>query len=308
MNERELQHILDFAVEIADAAGTFTLGYFSAATPHELKSDHTPVTLADRGAEERLRRRIEAAFPTHGIIGEEFGEKTGYHARPLDPGSDRRDAILHLRRAAVQCAGRLRVGRRDARGRHSPAGTARNGLCRKGVGLPLEWPTGRGVRDIGPRRSPADHDLDQAARTARPLASVSTAARCLCDRPWLVGCIRVRTAGDWPGRDRPRSPDEHLGYRGPGAGRDRSRRDCDRLVRPRRSRGVADYRDQREVAGGCASTPESHRIGGCARASFRVRESARSTPTFNSEVRERANCVDDLAIWHDVQSRCSARE
>lgn len=77
MNERELRGILDFAVEAAHLAGTFTLGYFNAATPYEMKTDNTPVSVADRGAEELLRARIEAAFPTHGILGEEFGEKPG---------------------------------------------------------------------------------------------------------------------------------------------------------------------------------------------------------------------------------------
>ena len=42
-----------------------------------MKADNTPVTIADRGAEELLRKRIEQAYPSHGIIGEEFGEKVG---------------------------------------------------------------------------------------------------------------------------------------------------------------------------------------------------------------------------------------
>jgi histidinol phosphatase-like enzyme (inositol monophosphatase family) len=77
MDEHELRRILDFAVESAHLAGAFTLGHFNAGTPYELKTDNTMVTAADRGAEERLRRRIEAAFPTHGIVGEELGEKPG---------------------------------------------------------------------------------------------------------------------------------------------------------------------------------------------------------------------------------------
>lgn len=43
----------------------------------DLKADLTPVTAADRGAEEALRRKIEARFPQHGIIGEEFGTVRG---------------------------------------------------------------------------------------------------------------------------------------------------------------------------------------------------------------------------------------
>lgn len=77
MDERELRDILDFAVECAHLAGAFTLGYFNAGTPHEIKDDLTPVTIADRGAEERLRERIAAAYPTHGIVGEELPEKKG---------------------------------------------------------------------------------------------------------------------------------------------------------------------------------------------------------------------------------------
>ena len=77
MDPAELRDVLAFAVESAQLAGSFTLGYFNAGTPHELKADRSPVTAADRGAEERLRKRIEAAFPDHGILGEEFGETKG---------------------------------------------------------------------------------------------------------------------------------------------------------------------------------------------------------------------------------------
>jgi histidinol-phosphatase len=77
LDQKTLQDVLDFAVESAQLAGSFTLGFFNASPPVELKADRTPVTAADRGAEERLRQRIERAFPTHGIVGEEFGEKAG---------------------------------------------------------------------------------------------------------------------------------------------------------------------------------------------------------------------------------------
>lgn len=77
MDAQELADILAFAVDAAQDAGTFTLDYFNADTPVELKADNSPVTTADRGAEERLRKRIAASFPTHGILGEEFGEELG---------------------------------------------------------------------------------------------------------------------------------------------------------------------------------------------------------------------------------------
>ena len=76
-DRKQLQEILDFAVAAARAAGAITLGHFASDAPYELKADNTPVTRADREAEECLRARIEKSFPTHGILGEEFGEKTG---------------------------------------------------------------------------------------------------------------------------------------------------------------------------------------------------------------------------------------
>ncbi|MBI4867862.1 MAG: inositol monophosphatase family protein [Candidatus Wallbacteria bacterium] len=72
-----IREALEFAVEAAQLAGAFTLGYFNTGTPHELKADRSPVTAADRGSEELLRRRIARAFPDDGVLGEEFGETPG---------------------------------------------------------------------------------------------------------------------------------------------------------------------------------------------------------------------------------------
>ncbi|MEX0650743.1 MAG: inositol monophosphatase family protein, partial [Actinomycetota bacterium] len=43
----------------------------------DLKGDLSPVTAADRGAEELLRQLIEREFPQDGVLGEEFGERAG---------------------------------------------------------------------------------------------------------------------------------------------------------------------------------------------------------------------------------------
>lgn len=72
-----LRMLLDFAVDAAWRAGKITLEYFQTGTPVERKADTSPVTLADRRAEEALRERIQAHFPGHGILGEEFGELPG---------------------------------------------------------------------------------------------------------------------------------------------------------------------------------------------------------------------------------------
>ena len=70
-----LQRLLDFAVDAARQAGEITMGHFQTILTPQRKPDRTFVTAADRKAEERLRALIEAAYPDHGIIGEEFGEK-----------------------------------------------------------------------------------------------------------------------------------------------------------------------------------------------------------------------------------------
>lgn len=65
--------ILDFAVEAAWLAGKATLRHFQTGIAAEWKPDHSPVTIADREAEQILRARIERSFPDDGIIGEEMG-------------------------------------------------------------------------------------------------------------------------------------------------------------------------------------------------------------------------------------------
>ncbi len=74
----DLSSRLQFALEIAAAAGSATLEFFQQSNLEvERKSDDSPVTLADRGAERLMRERIAEAFPADGVIGEEFGEQTG---------------------------------------------------------------------------------------------------------------------------------------------------------------------------------------------------------------------------------------
>lgn len=64
-----------FAAELADAARLVTSRYFRTAVPQEVKGDATPVTLADKETEERLRKLIRARYPDHGILGEEAGQE-----------------------------------------------------------------------------------------------------------------------------------------------------------------------------------------------------------------------------------------
>jgi myo-inositol-1(or 4)-monophosphatase len=69
----ELDEIALFAERLADTARRLGRKYFRATSGFELKSDRSPVTVADRAIEAALRREIERAFPHHAICGEEMG-------------------------------------------------------------------------------------------------------------------------------------------------------------------------------------------------------------------------------------------
>ena len=58
-----LQPLLDFALDATWQAGRITLGYFQTGVAVERKSDNTPVTIADRSAEEAPAPSDRAALP-----------------------------------------------------------------------------------------------------------------------------------------------------------------------------------------------------------------------------------------------------
>lgn len=64
---------LALAHAMADAAAETIRPWFRKRIPVDAKADASPVTIADRDAETVMRGMIEAAFPEHGIRGEEFG-------------------------------------------------------------------------------------------------------------------------------------------------------------------------------------------------------------------------------------------
>src|SRR4051794_5274797 len=74
----EIRRRLDLAITAGKEAGRLTLQYFQRDNYQiERKSDRSPVTIADRAAEELLRQRIGASFAADGILGEEFGVTSG---------------------------------------------------------------------------------------------------------------------------------------------------------------------------------------------------------------------------------------
>jgi len=65
--------LIAVAEAAADVAATTIRPLFRSGLATDLKADASPVTIADRSAEQAMRAVLGACFPTHGILGEEFG-------------------------------------------------------------------------------------------------------------------------------------------------------------------------------------------------------------------------------------------
>jgi histidinol-phosphatase len=78
---------LAFALSLADSADAITMRHFrSPGLGVETKSDLTPVSVADRAAEEAMREAIAGARPDEAVVGEELGGGDAGAARwILDP-------------------------------------------------------------------------------------------------------------------------------------------------------------------------------------------------------------------------------
>jgi histidinol-phosphatase len=73
----EDQPLLRFALELADASDRIAMQYFRGDLQVQTKPDQTLVTRADTEIERHLRDRIASAFPTHAVLGEEYGKDSG---------------------------------------------------------------------------------------------------------------------------------------------------------------------------------------------------------------------------------------
>ncbi|OCC24086.1 histidinol-phosphatase [Croceicoccus estronivorus] len=75
------------ALRMADAARAAIRPHYRSQVVTERKGDATPVTQADREAEQAMRRLLEAEFPNDGVAGEEYGTSEGTSGRQwvLDP-------------------------------------------------------------------------------------------------------------------------------------------------------------------------------------------------------------------------------
>lgn len=78
MNLPSIEQRLQFGLDVSAQAEAIVMKYFlNDSLQVMLKEDQSPVTVADRGAEEFLRGKIAQEFPDDAIMGEEFGAKEG---------------------------------------------------------------------------------------------------------------------------------------------------------------------------------------------------------------------------------------
>jgi histidinol-phosphatase len=83
----QLADYLRAAVALAEEAGRLVLTHYQRGVTIERKPDRSPVTIADRSAEQLIRQRLASIYPEHTVLGEEFGAggANGSHRWIVDP-------------------------------------------------------------------------------------------------------------------------------------------------------------------------------------------------------------------------------
>ena len=91
-----MKELLAETIDIAQEAGRLIIQHQSPGMKVDRKADNSPVTLADRNAEELIAQRLSRSFPEDGIIGEEHGRYEGRSNRlwTIDP-IDGTKAFVH---------------------------------------------------------------------------------------------------------------------------------------------------------------------------------------------------------------------
>ncbi len=69
---KEIDALVAFSIELADLSRSIIRSHSILDVKHEIKDDGSPVTPVDREVEQRLREQIDARYPHHGVLGEEF--------------------------------------------------------------------------------------------------------------------------------------------------------------------------------------------------------------------------------------------
>ena len=115
-SESELDAWLAFALACCDEADALALAHFRRDLVIETKPDRSFVTEADQAIERGIRGQIAAAYPDHGLVGEEYGDEAGqgsvtWYIDPIDGTHNfMRGVPLFGTLLAVEADGELQVG------------------------------------------------------------------------------------------------------------------------------------------------------------------------------------------------------
>ena len=74
MNSK-INELLSFSNHLADESAKIIKKYFRTPMKIDAKNDESPVTIADKKTELKIRELIETNYPDHGILGEEYEDK-----------------------------------------------------------------------------------------------------------------------------------------------------------------------------------------------------------------------------------------
>ncbi len=96
--DAELEELTGIARRAAAIAGEIVMPLYNEGVTVELKADGTPVTEADRRAEEAMRELFARETPAFGVLGEELGESPGdgRHRWVIDPIDGTKTFIHHV--------------------------------------------------------------------------------------------------------------------------------------------------------------------------------------------------------------------
>ncbi len=115
-SEDQLEAWLAFAQAACDEADDIALHHFRRDIEVMVKPDDTFVTIADRAIETAIRARIAAAYPDHGIVGEEHGDTAAearcrWYIDPIDATANFiRGVPVFATLVALEIDGELQLG------------------------------------------------------------------------------------------------------------------------------------------------------------------------------------------------------
>ncbi len=167
--QENMQEFITLAHHLADEAGVIIKQYYRQPFEVESKSDESPVTIADKTVEQRLRAIVEAKRQEDGIIGEEYGtkESKNQYTWVFDPIDGTKSFVV----------GRPTFGTLIA-------------LCENGVPIlgiidqPILGERWIGVKDM-PTLFGAGAQARYAPVTSRPCSNLSSARLCSTSPHWI---------------------------------------------------------------------------------------------------------------------------